>query len=151
MPKVAVRFHVDADGLLTVSAKEESSGAKASVEIQPMHGLTDGEVETMLKASFDNAQADFDARRVVDLKAELETMLRVTEKHLTIAREHLDPESLADLEEAVQSGRHAMTLDDPREIQNVRDSFERATLPLAALLMDSVAKSALAGKKLDEV
>ena len=151
MPKIAVRFHVDADGLLTVSAKEESSGAKASIEIQPMHGLTDDEVEGMLKASFENAQADFDARRVVDLKAELETMLRVTEKHLDIAREQLDPESLADLEDAVKSGKHAMSLNDPREIQMVRDGFERATLPLAALLMDSVAKSALAGKKLDEV
>lgn len=151
MPKVAVRFHVDADGLLTVSAKEESSGATASIEIQPMHGLTDDEVEGMLKSSFDNAQADFDARRVVDLKAELETMLRVTEKHQAVGREHLDPESLADLEDAIRSGKHAMTLNDPREIQQVRDSFERATLPLAALLMDSVAKSALAGKKLDEV
>ena len=78
-------------------------------------------------------------------------MLRVTEKHLDIAREQLDPESLADLEDAVKSGKHAMSLNDPREIQMVRDGFERATLPLAALLMDSVAKSALAGKKLDEV
>ena len=151
MPKVAVRFHVDADGLLTVTAKEESSGASASIEVQPMHGLTDEEVETMLQASFENAQADFDARRVVDLKAELQTMLRATEKHLEGARDGLDPESVADLEDAVKDGKRAMDLTDPREIQAIRDSFERATLPLAALLMDSVAKSALAGKKLEDV
>ena len=151
MPKIAVRFHVDADGMLAVTAKEESSGSTAMIEVQPMHGLTDDEVETMLQASFANAQADFDARRVVDLKAELETMQRATEKHLESAREHLDPESIADLEEALEHTTRAMAFEDPREIQRVRDSFEQATLPLAALLMDSVAKSALAGKKLEDV
>ncbi|MEM7519340.1 MAG: Hsp70 family protein, partial [Planctomycetota bacterium] len=60
MARVAVRFHVDADGLLTVSAKEESTGAAAEIEVQPMHGLTDDEVEGMLNESFENAQEDFD-------------------------------------------------------------------------------------------
>jgi molecular chaperone DnaK (HSP70) len=152
MARVMVRFQLDADGILRVTAKEESTGTRAEVEIQPMSGLSDGEVEAMLKASFDNAQADFDASLLANLKTEMGTMIRASEAHLPDARTTLDKESVADLEDALAAAKTARDSGtNHREVQKIRDELERATLPLAALLMDSVAKRALTGKTLDEV
>ena len=151
MARVAVRFHIDADGVLTVSAKEEKSGQSARIEIQPMHGLTDAEVETMLRESLEHARDDFEGRRVVELRTEIGIMVRATEKNLPAARRGLDRESVRDLEEALVEAQAAARGADAARLQKARDALEHATLPLAALLMDSVAKQALAGKSLDEV
>jgi molecular chaperone DnaK len=151
MARVMVRFHIDADGVLTVSAKEEKSGRSAKIEVQPMHGLTDGEVETMLQESYSHAQVDFEDRRLADLRVEIGIMVRATERNLATARRELDRESLHDLEEALARAKAALEGEDRTAIQGARDALEQATLPLAALLMDSVAKKALSGKTLDEV
>jgi molecular chaperone DnaK (HSP70) len=151
MARVAVRFHIDADGVLTVSAKEESSGRSARIEVQPMHGLTDGEVESMLQESYAHAKDDFEDRHLADLRVEIGIMVRATERNLEAARKGLDRESLVDLEEALARAKDAVSKADLAAIKSARDSLEQATLPLAALLMDSVAKQALAGKTLDEV
>ena len=151
MAKIAVRFHIDADGLLTVGAKEESTGKTAHIEIQPMNGLTDEEVESMLKASLDHAQEDFDQRRVADLKVEIGTMRHAIEKNMPMARENLDKESLADLDEAMAASDEALKSTDIEDVQAARDALEQASLPLAAALMDSVAKQALAGKSLSDI
>ncbi|MFT7480546.1 MAG: molecular chaperone DnaK [Gammaproteobacteria bacterium] len=151
MAHVAVRFHLDADGVLTVTAKEESTGAKSTIDVQPMHGLTDGEVETMLEESITNAQEDFDRRRIVDLHAEIGSMIRAAEKNFEAARSELDPESLQDLSSALGAARSAQKSDTLADIQGTRDKLEQATLPLATLLMDSVVRNAVAGKRLDEL
>jgi Fe-S protein assembly chaperone HscA len=152
MARILVRFQLDADGILRVTAKEESTGTRAEIEVQPMSGLTDAEVEAMLKASYDHAKEDFDASLLANLKTEMGTMIRASEAHLDDARAHLDKETVADLEEAIAAAKAARDAGaDVKEVQKVRDALERATLPLAALLMDSVAKRALTGKSLDEV
>ena len=92
MPRVAVRFALDADGILTVTAREESTGVESSIEVQPMNGLDDAEVERMLRESFEHARADFDQSRAANLKVELGTMLRAVEKNLPEARARLDRE-----------------------------------------------------------
>ncbi len=151
MAKVGVRFHIDADGVLTVTAKEEGSGASASIDVQPMHGLTDAEVEGMLASSFEHAKDDFEARRAADLATEIGTMVHAVEKNLNAARAGLDKESLLDLEEALARAKAAARDRDARALQKARDEFERASLPLAALLMNNVAQKALMGRSLDEV
>ncbi len=152
MSRVAVRFLIDADGILTVTAKEESTGKSAGIEIQPMHGLTDEQVEQMLKDSFEHAQSDFDRRRVVDLGVEIGTMVRASEANLDAAREALDRESLRDLLDALATAKDVQAnASDVNVVQKARDELERATLPLAAALMDGVAKRALSGRTLDEV
>ncbi len=151
LARIAVRFHIDADGVLTVTAKEESTGATARIEVQPMHGLTDAEVEGMLQSGFAHARDDFRARRVADLKTELGTMLRATEKNLNAAHGGLDKETYRDLEDAIERAKAALQHDDLEPLQKIRDDFERATLPLAALLMNNVAQKALMGKTLGEV
>ena len=151
MARVAVKFHIDADGLLTVSAKEQSTGRVAAIEVKPMHGLTDAEVEGMLATGFANARADFDARRAADLRTEIGTMIHATERNLNAGRAGLDRESLLDLEDALARARKALDGTQLAELQRARDEFERATLPLAALLMNNVAQKALMGKKLGDV
>ncbi|MFT5081438.1 MAG: molecular chaperone DnaK (HSP70), partial [Planctomycetota bacterium] len=153
MPKVAVRFALDANGMLTVTAKEETTGNRAEITVEPMNSLTDEQLEGMLLESFENARADFDASRLAGLVTEIGTMLQASERGLATAGDELDPESLADLEEAMDAAREAREITEPervKEVEAVRDLFERATLPLAAILMDSVAKSALSGKGLDD-
>ena len=151
MARIAVRFHVDADGVLTVTAKEESTGASTRVEVEPMSGLSDEEVERMLTASVENAEADFATRRDADLKTEIGTMLTATERSLESARAALDKETVDDIEAAINTSKQVMNSDSSSDIQAARDELERATLPLAALLMDDVAKAALSGKRVDEV
>ena len=151
MPKVAVRFALDANGLLTVTAKEETTGNTATITVEPMNSLSDDELEGMLMASYEHAQEDFDASRLAGLKTEIGTMVQATARTIEAARSELDPETIADLEEAIAAAEAAAKTDDLAAVQRTRDELERATLPLAAVLMDSVAKKALSGKSLDDV
>ena len=152
MARVSVRFHIDADGLLTVTAKEESTGTTAHIDVQPMNGLTDDEVEGMLTEAFSNAREDFEARRAADLVIEIGTMVMATERGLKTGVSLLDRETLLDIDEALTRARTARdTGTTSGDLQGSRDELERATMPLAAVLMDNVAKSALSGKRLDEV
>ncbi len=151
MARVVVRFSLDADGLLSVTAREESSGTQATIEVQPMNGLTDAEVERMLKESYAHAREDFEQSRLANLRVEIGTMLHALEKSLPGARAALDRETLQEIEQASAQARTAEHLGDVSAVQRLRDELERAGLPLAAVLMDSVAKAALQGKKLSEV
>ncbi|MFT4537745.1 MAG: Fe-S protein assembly chaperone HscA [Planctomycetota bacterium] len=151
MPRVAVKFHIDADGVLTVTAKEDSTGVRAEIEVLPMHGLTSDEVDTMVDESLEHAREDFDNRRAVDLKAEIGTMLNAVHKNLATARTHLDKETIDDLNQAITASQGAQDTDDLEVIKVARDQLEQATLPLAAVLMDAVVKEAVTGKTLGEV
>jgi len=150
MARVPVRFALDADGILTVSAREQSTGVQASIEVQPMNGLTDGEVEQMLAESYRHAREDFERSRAAGLEVEIGTMLRAVERNLPVARERLDRESFQDLEEAVAAARAALG-SGTAALQAARDALEQAALPLATELMDQVARAALQGKNLSEV
>jgi len=150
MPKVAVRYAIDADGILTVTAKEESTGVDATIQVKPMHGLGDGDVERMLHESYTNAQADFDDGRRANLKVEIATMVKACESHMQKATD-LDPETLEEIQEAIENAKAASEAGDLDQIQATRDALENASLPLAASLMDAVAKAALRGKTLGQV
>jgi len=151
MPRVGVKFHIDADGMLTVTAKEESTGTTSSIEVKPMHGLTDGDVDRMLEESYSRAKEDFEERRRVDLVAELGTMLRHTHANIGVAKSRLDRESFEDLTDAIAAAEAAQGSLDLPTVQAARDALDRATIPLAAVLMDDVVKQAVSGKKLSEV
>jgi len=149
LARIAVRFSLDADGILTVTAKEESTGKDASIEVQPMHGLTDDQVESMLRESFQHAREDFDLSRLANLRVEIGTMERAIEANLEDAG--LDVETIEEIRDALAEARSAARTGDVPRVQKARDELERASLPLAAALMDAVAKRALTGRTLDEV
>ncbi len=148
LPRIGVKFHIDADGLLTVTAKEESTGTTASIEVKPMHGLLEADVDRMLEESYARAREDFDERRRIDLIAELGTMLRHTHAHLDAARQHLDRETYEDLTDAIAAAEAAQRSTDLNTVQAARDGLDRASIPLAAVLMDAVVKQAVVGTRL---
>src|ERR1700690_221405 len=80
MPRIEVKFLIDANGILHVSAREQRSGKEAEIEVKPTYGLTDEQVETMILASFDHAEEDIEARQLIEAKNEAETILGAVEK-----------------------------------------------------------------------
>src|SRR5262245_39843303 len=80
LPRVEVRFQIDANGILSVGARELRTGVEQAIEVKPSYGLTDQEVERMLIESFEHAQADFDARLLIEARNEAETVINATEK-----------------------------------------------------------------------
>jgi molecular chaperone DnaK (HSP70) len=82
MPRVQVRFGVDANGILSVTATELRTGVEQTIEVKPSYGLTDEEVERMLLESFEHAEADIEARLLIEARNEAETVVRATEKSL---------------------------------------------------------------------
>jgi hypothetical protein len=105
----------------------------------------------MLKAGFAHAREDFEARRAADLKITIGTMVQATEKNLNAARAGLDKESFLDLQEALERAKAAALGEDANMLQTAYDALDRATMPLAALLMNNVAQKALMGKSLGDL
>ena len=97
LPRVEVRFQIDANGILSVAARELRTGVEQSIEVKPSYGLTDEEVERMLIESFEHAEADFEARLLIEARNEAESVATATEKSLRrpdfdqIAAESLQP------------------------------------------------------------
>ncbi|MBC8329079.1 MAG: Fe-S protein assembly chaperone HscA [Planctomycetes bacterium] len=151
LPKVAVEFTLDADGLLRVRAKEERSGVAAEIEIQPKHGLTDADVEGMLKAAWDHAEGDMQRRRSTDLHTQLQTVRRAVEKNLGLARQTLDGKALERLQEALEDAVAAAAEEAPDRLKGVLDELEEAAYPLAEALMHQVAAGSIADRRIDEL
>ena len=121
-----------------------------NIDIQPKHGLTDDEVETMLKDAWQNAEVDMNARRVADTRAQLDNVLRAIEKQ----KEHVvhltadEQERLQDaLEEAAASG----DIDNADKLKGVLDEVEEASFPLAEALMNVVAKNAIQDQRVSDL
>ena len=98
LPRIEVKFLIDANGILHVSAREQRSGKEAEIEVKPTYGLTDEQVETMILASFDHAEEDLDARQLIEARNEAETILVAVEKGIGHAAwKQLTPEELAQI------------------------------------------------------
>jgi molecular chaperone DnaK len=146
MPQVDVTFLVDANGLLTVSAKEQRSGVQMSVTVQPSHGLTQDEVEQLVLESVEHAHEDFTTRRLIELRNKADADLRHTEKALAQAGDQLSAGQRQQVEEARGRLHAAMQGSDVDALQRSVAAFGDATLPLAQIVMDRVASAALLGK-----
>ncbi len=146
LPQVDVTFLVDANGILTVSAKELRSGVEASVEVKADHGLSQTEVEELVLASVEHAHSDFTARRFIELKNKADTDLRHTQKALKEASSGLIDGQRSRIDAAVTELVAAMAGTDVDALQRASDSFNEATTPLAELLMNAAAKVLFDGK-----
>jgi Fe-S protein assembly chaperone HscA len=150
LPRIEVKFLLDANGILHVSAREARSGKEAEIEVQPSYGLTDEQVENMILESFDYAEEDFAKRQVIEGRNEANTILAALEKgrsspawwQLT-SRERDD---IAKLEVALKA---VMDGDDYHAIRTAIDALNQATMHLAELMMDSAVSSALKGKTME--
>jgi len=151
MPRIEVKFLIDANGILRVSAREQRSGKEAEIDVQPSYGLTDEQVENMLLESFDYAEEDFRQRQVIEARREADTILTALAKgkknqawqELT-ADERRNVETLEKSLVAVKDG------DDYHAIRGGIDTLNEATMHLAELMMDTAVSTALKGKAMDE-
>jgi len=146
--RVRVSFQVDADGLLSVSARENTSGVEASVTVKPSYGLADADIERMLRDSFEHAKDDVHARALTEQRVEGQRLLEATRSALA-----QDPSLLADeereaIERAMRSLESVLAGTDHRRIKHAADALNRATEEFAARRMDAGIKRALAGRKI---
>jgi molecular chaperone DnaK len=151
MPRIEVKFLIDANGILHVSAREQRSGKESEIEVQPSYGLTDEQVESMLLESFDYAEEDFRQRQVIEARNEAETILSALEKgRRSAAWGQLTPDEqrrVAKLEKALNGVKKG---DDYAAIRKAIDELNQGTMRLAELMMDSAVSTALKGKRMDE-
>ncbi len=146
MPKVEVAFLINADGILTVSAKELRSGTQQTIEITPQYGLKDEDVEKMLLESITNAKQDIATRALIEAQTEGEQILAVTEKFLQKNNAMLHQQEILDTAAAMQSLQLALTLNDKNLINNKIEILNNITRPFAERAMDAAVSNALSGK-----
>jgi molecular chaperone HscA len=146
--RVRVTFQVDADGLLSVTAREASTGVEASITVKPSYGLSDAEIERMLRESLERAKEDVNARTLAEHRVDAQRLLDATRSALAADRALLAPSELEAIENAMRALEEALAANEARAIKQASDTLNRATDDFAARRMDEGIKRALAGQKL---
>jgi Fe-S protein assembly chaperone HscA len=150
LPRIEVKFLIDANGIMHVSARELRSGKEAEIEVQPSYGLTDEQVENMILDSFDNAEDDFRRRQVIEARNEAETMLAALGKGRdNPAWERLSSQERTNIDKLEAALRTVMKEDDYHAIRTAIDALNQGTMRLAELMMDSAVGAALKGKTME--
>ena len=149
--RVRVTFQVDADGLLSVSAREETTGVEASVAVKPSYGLSDDEIARMLRESFDHAAEDMAARALGEARVEADHIALAVSSALASDGELLAPDERAKIEAALETLRAAGGRDDAAALRAAVEAVNRATETFAARRMDRDVTRALAGRTVDQV
>ena len=149
--RIEVTFKVDADGLLSVSAQEASTGIEASVEVKPSYGLTDDEITTMLKASFEHAADDAAARSTAEARVEAGRVIEALTNALDEDGEKLlSADDMALLRDAIAKLDTLVEAGDAAAITEGTEMLGKASEEFAALRMDAAVRKALAGHQLEE-
>ncbi|HKS81337.1 MAG TPA: molecular chaperone DnaK [Candidatus Acidoferrales bacterium] len=152
LARVEVKFLIDANGILQVTARDLRAGTQQTVEVQPSYGLTDAEIERILEESIDHAEEDFAERQLIEARNEAETILQATAKTLADPRAaELSAKERAAIEKSSAELRAAVAGTDYKLIRTRIDELNQATMHLAELLMNSALQAAVQGKRLDEV
>jgi molecular chaperone HscA len=146
--RVRVTYQVDADGLLSVTARESTTGAEASVNVKPSYGLGDADIERMLRESFSHAKEDVHARALAEARVDGERLLEATRSALAADSALLTPDERAGIDARIAELTRALAGNDHRAIKQAVDTLNRATEPFAERRMDAGVRRALAGKKI---
>ena len=149
--RIRVTFQVDADGLLSVAARELGSGVEASIVVKPSYGLADDEVARMLQEGFAHADADMQARRLAEARVEAQRMVLATASALAADGVLLEPGERDGIEALVQAVRTAADTEDASAIDAAVEALARGTEGFAAARMNRSIRAALAGRKVEEV
>jgi molecular chaperone DnaK len=157
LPRVQVRFQIDANGILSVYARELRTNVEQAIEVKPSYGLTDEEVERMLIDSFEHAEQDVEARMLIEVRNEAESILQATEKTLRrpdfdqIAAAQLSPAEVASIRAAMADLAGAMSTPDRDLLHAKSQALNDGTRHLAEVTMNWTIQAALAGRTADEV
>ncbi|MEK9172733.1 MAG: molecular chaperone DnaK [Nitrospirota bacterium] len=151
VPRVEVTFMIDANGILSVTARDVRTGEAQSIEVKPSYGLSDQEVERMIRESFVHAQQDIKERQRIEAMTEAESILKATEKALARAEGLATPTELAAIRQAAADLKAAMSGTDHRPIRDAISALDKASYSVAEKLMNSTLEGALKDKKLSDV
>jgi len=149
--RIRVTYQVDADGLLSVSAREMRSGVEASINVKPSYGLADDEVARMLQDSFQSADTDMQHRALREEQVEAERIVLATQSALDADSALLNEQERSTVAALLEQVRAQVKGDDHQAIKAAVDALAHGTEEFAARRMDRSVHAALAGKKLDEV
>lgn len=147
---VRVTYQVDADGLLSVTAMEKSTGVHSSIQVKPSYGLTDEEITQMIKSSHENAKADMQARELAEQRVEAARVLENVYSALAEDASLLDEQELAEVRIAIENLEQLQQQDDSQKIAEGIKQLDRATRNFAAKRMDNSIKQALAGHSVEQ-
>src|SRR6266852_211660 len=152
LPRIEVKFLIDANGILQVGAKDLRNGQQHSIEVQPSYGINDSEIERMLEESIEYAEQDFAERQLIEARTESESILSATAKALANPQSAgLSAEERAKINASVVALQESVTGSDYKLIRKRIVELTHATEHLAEVLMNSAVSSALEGRKLAEV
>ena len=152
LPRIEVKFLIDANGILQVAAKDLRTGERHSLEVQPSYGINDSEIERMLEESIEYAEQDFAERQVIEARTESESIQTATAKALSNPQAAgLSVEERAKIDTGVAALKESVAGNDYKLIRKRIDELNHATEHLAELLMNSAVSTALEGRKLAEV
>jgi molecular chaperone HscA len=149
--RIRVTFQVDADGLLSVTAREASQGVEAHVIVKPSYGLADADITRMLEESFSHASGDMQARALREQQVEGRQILEAVVNALRVDSDLVSDEERADIESAMGKLQQLLEGSDHRTIKEAIEALNRATEGLATRRMDKSVTQALRGQKLSEL
>lgn len=149
--KIKVTFQVDADSLLTVSAEEQTTGTKTSIEIKPSYSINENEIRKMLEDSFTNAEDDKKFRSLAELIVDANQILELTEKALHNDQQLLSDSEKTTIEKCMNNLKSEITKKNPSKIKLVTDELNNASMSFAQKRMDRSIHSALTGKNINEI
>jgi len=148
--RIRVTFQVDADGLLSVTAREETTGVESGIEVKPSYGLSDSEIETMLRDSMEHAEEDVAARRLLEQQVEADRVLESLAVALVQDRELLTEAERNRIEQAAFNLQAKRDGNDPQAIKAAMQELEQVTGEFVARRMNSSIRKALAGHNIEE-
>ncbi|WP_038893227.1 Fe-S protein assembly chaperone HscA [Yersinia enterocolitica] len=148
---IRVTFQVDADGLLSVTAMEKSTGVEASIQVKPSYGLSDDEIANMIKDSMANAQSDIGARKLAEQQVEASRVLESLQGALAEDAALLSEQESSAIAQAMAALQQQMQGTDPHAIEAAIKALDAQTQDFAARRMDASIRRALAGHSVDEV
>ena len=152
LPRIEVKFLIDANGILQVAAKDLRNGEQHTIEVQPSYGINDTEIERMLEESIEYAEQDFAQRQVIEARTESESILTATQKALiTPVGKSLSQQERAAIDSSVAALKESVAGEDYKLIRKRIDELNHATERLAELVMNGAVSTALEGRKLAEV
>ena len=149
--RIRITFQIDADGLLSVSAREQATGVEASIQIKPSYGLTDEAISTMLADSLANVQDDIQARKLREAVVDAESLIEATRAALASDGDLLDERERADVDAALEAAERAAAGENTRAVNEATAALSRATDPFAERRMDRNIQRALKGHNIAEL
>src|SRR5579875_49468 len=150
LPRIEVKFLIDANGILQVNAREQRSGKEAEIEVKPAYGLTDEQVETMILDSFDHAEEDFYQRQLIEARNEAVNLLAHVEKApLHPAWQQLTDDERAQIRALSEELRVLTQADDLQALRAATEALDKSTTRFAELMMNAAVSTALHGQTME--